>query len=539
MSSPDFADLSARVAAFIAADHRGGERVGPFTIHFDRQTANIWRNYAVPDIGALPTSADVEALLAAFDRADRTPRLEYVPASAPAVEPALLAAGFTVEDRSPVLGCRAGEAIDLPIPDGISFALVADEADLLDVARLQHAGYQDPEPAGAVDVARLTALIGRGGIVALARDTATGEPIGTGLSTDVHDGASELAAVATAASHRRRGIGSGLIALLARTMHERGADLVWLEQEPVLPEILYSRAGFRRGAEKLWISRPAGVLVAGAARLHPVPTTRAQAILDGDLSNLGGARPGDGWPHADTSGGMWMVANKGVEGFLITLDGVVIGDAGAMTNGTEAMYAITLVDAYQRSDLAIGVAGALHALLAARTGVVSVANGSRGAADRRPPTLAASERDTLLAFLGYLRECLIGKLDDLSEEAARRNLVDSGTTLLGLVKHVAATEYSWLAVTFAGGSTDDEPDEHLSATDTVESVATLARAVGVRSEEIVCGCEDPGTLAASPAPASATRYTLRWILVHLVEEVGRHAGHADILRELIDGRVGR
>ena len=539
MSSHVSADLSVRVAAAIAAGQLGGERVGPFTAHFDRHTASVWRSYAVPDIGAAPTPSEVAALVELFDQRDRTPRLEYVPASAPAVEPALLAGGFTVEDRSPVHGCWPGEATDLPTPDGFTLTLVESAEDLLDVARLQHAAYLDPAPAGPADVARLTALISRGGVVALARDAVTGAPASTGLSTELHDGASELAAVATAAGVRRRGLASALMALLARSMHQRGAELVWLEQEPALPAELYGRAGFTPGTEKLWISRPAGVLIAGPARLHPVPVSRAQAILDGDLTDLGRARPGPGWPHADTTAGMWMVVNHGVQAYLITVDNIVVGDAGVMLDGTAATYAVTLAEPASHGDLGATVAAALHAELAARPGVQTVTDGSRPAADRRPPDLAGSERDTLLAFIGYLRECLIGKLDDLSEEAARSSPVPSGTSLLGLVKHVATTEHAWLLYRFAGGDAADVPAEDLVDTDTIASVVAAARAVGARCEELVRGCPDLTTPAVHAHGSVVTPRSLRWILVHLVEEVGRHAGHADIIREQLDGRVGR
>src|SRR5882672_3315499 len=94
-SSPESigaAELSRRVAAYVVASVASGTRVGPFTVHFDDHTANVWRNYAVPDIGASPSAVDVAALLDLFADRDRTPRLEYVPDAAPDVEPALVAA---------------------------------------------------------------------------------------------------------------------------------------------------------------------------------------------------------------------------------------------------------------------------------------------------------------------------------------------------------------------------------------------------------------------------------------------------------------
>src|SRR5215813_9647814 len=197
-------DLGTRVAESIATARDGGTRIGPFTSGFDADTANVWRNYAVPDRGATPTAADVEALIEAFERRDRTPRLEYLPATAPAVEPALVSAGFTIEGRSPVYGCRNGEASALEAPDGVAIALVTDVSDLLDAVRVQNAAYDEPAPAGPRDVSRLAALNQRGGIVALARDATTGQPVGSGLCEAHPHGVSELAAVGVVDGYRRR-----------------------------------------------------------------------------------------------------------------------------------------------------------------------------------------------------------------------------------------------------------------------------------------------------------------------------------------------
>jgi ribosomal protein S18 acetylase RimI-like enzyme/uncharacterized damage-inducible protein DinB len=536
-SSPESigaAELSRRVAAYVVASVASGTRIGPFTVHFDDHTANVWRNYAVPDIGASPSAVDVAALLDLFADRDRTPRLEYVPDAAPDVEPALVAAGFTAEFRSPVFGCVRGNASDRQPPDGITFTLVTADADLLDAVRVQNAAYDEPAPAGQIDVQRLAALNSRGGIVVLARDAATGAPVGSGLCESATDGMSELAAIGVTEPYRRRGIGSAMTAFLARAMRANGAELIWLEREPHVEDRMYELAGFTRGAEKLWISRPNGVIVAGPVRLHPISAERAQAIVDGDFSGL---TPDDDWPHEDTAAGMWMVANKGAEGWLITRDGVVIGDAGAMVVDGAAVFAFGLGEPYRSNDLRTTISTALADTLRTRPGTRSVADESPTAIDHRPPKLVAAERDTLLAFVTYLRECLIAKLDGMSEQDARRPMVASGTSLLGLVKHVAGMEHRWIAYSFAGGSAEDIPDEELVSDDTIASVIAAARAVGEQTERIVEGCDDVETPAAETFGGQPL--TLRWILVHLVEEIGRHAGHADILREQIDGTVGR
>ncbi|MFD7943666.1 GNAT family N-acetyltransferase, partial [Streptomyces sp. NPDC059744] len=96
----------ARTLAQRSPDHL---RIGPFTVRHNPDWQLKYANYAIPDQGAEPTAADVQALIAAFRERDRMPRLEYLPGGAPAVEPALRAAGFTVENRAPILACALGD----------------------------------------------------------------------------------------------------------------------------------------------------------------------------------------------------------------------------------------------------------------------------------------------------------------------------------------------------------------------------------------------------------------------------------------------
>lgn len=253
-------ELTRLVAGYIRASLQRSPvvRVGPFSVWYDPATANVWRNYAVPDDGAVPDAEDVAALVAWFRARGRTPRLEYVPAAAPAVEGALRRAGFVVEGRPPLMACRPGEVVAPPAVDGVTVTVVAGDGDLYDVAVAQHAAYGEPEPPGPADVARLRATVERGGVVVLARDTGTGEPVGGGLCTAPVDGVSELAAVGVIASHRRRGIATATTALLTLTAHARGARLVWLEPAGEREAAVYARVGFRPSGHKLWISLPEG-----------------------------------------------------------------------------------------------------------------------------------------------------------------------------------------------------------------------------------------------------------------------------------------
>jgi uncharacterized damage-inducible protein DinB len=159
--------------------------------------------------------------------------------------------------------------------------------------------------------------------------------------------------------------------------------------------------------------------------------------------------------------------------------------------------------------------------------------------DRGPVAFAAGEAATQLRFLDYLRDSVARKLTGLSEADARRPLVPSGTTLLWLGKHVAAAEALWLRHYFTAEVPFDAlPDEDDLTTDTIESVTALLTATGHRTREIVCAHSNLDQLTALNVHRHG-HVTLRWILTHLVEELARHAGHADILRELTDGTTGR
>ena len=158
-------------------------------------------------------------------------------------------------------------------------------------------------------------------------------------------------------------------------------------------------------------------------------------------------------------------------------------------------------------------------------------------ADHRTPFTLSDERQTLLDFLGYLRECVVRKAADLDEDTVRRPGVPSGTSLLGLIKHLTRVEVAWFQWVFAGLEIT-LPANDLTDADTPASVMEAYRRACRESDAICMAVADLDRLSAragvAPEPMS-----LRWILVHMVEETARHAGHADILREQIDGATGR
>ena len=157
---------------------------------------------------------------------------------------------------------------------------------------------------------------------------------------------------------------------------------------------------------------------------------------------------------------------------------------------------------------------------------------------------AGDEKAMLSAFLDRYRETILWKLEGVTKEQASARLVPSATTLLGIVKHLAYVERGWFPIYFAGGPAnypwaEDEPDQDIdfrvSASDTVESVSRLYQEEIARSRDIVAGASlDDLSKEQNRGPR-----TLRWIMVHMIEETARHAGHADILRELTDGAIGQ
>ncbi len=153
--------------------------------------------------------------------------------------------------------------------------------------------------------------------------------------------------------------------------------------------------------------------------------------------------------------------------------------------------------------------------------------------DRRPPRTADSEKDVLLGFLDYLRDCVVEKASGVAEPAVREAGVASGTNLLGLVQHLAHVE----RFHFLGeAATDWSATFHAEPGETAEAVVDAYRQAVREANAVIAACADLSSPAARPG---RTPVTMRWALTHMVEETARHAGHMDILRELIDGSTGR
>ena len=161
---------------------------------------------------------------------------------------------------------------------------------------------------------------------------------------------------------------------------------------------------------------------------------------------------------------------------------------------------------------------------------------------------ASDPKDDFRRYLQRAREAMLWKLEGVSEYDVRRPLVPTGTNLLGLVKHVAIIEAGYLGETFGRPfpeplpwlNDDAEPNADMWATldESRQSIVDFYRRVWAHSDATIdtLDLNTLGSVAWWPADRRET--TLHRILVHLIEETNRHAGHADIVRELIDGAVG-
>ena len=159
---------------------------------------------------------------------------------------------------------------------------------------------------------------------------------------------------------------------------------------------------------------------------------------------------------------------------------------------------------------------------------------------RQPvPRNDGGELDTALAFLDFARACVLKKADGLAEEQVRRVLVGSGTNILGLVQHLTVAERVWFGHDLLGEKPERDWDFGMDvpAERSAEQVLADYRDAIEASNAAIRAVGDPAALMAEPVDGK--RLSLRWLLAHATSETARHAGHADILREQLDGVTGR
>jgi hypothetical protein len=165
-------------------------------------------------------------------------------------------------------------------------------------------------------------------------------------------------------------------------------------------------------------------------------------------------------------------------------------------------------------------------------------------------SVTSGELDTLTQFLDYFRSVLLRKSDGLDETQARARVGASRLDLLGLTRHMAGVEQWWFSQAFAGSDEasrwhdPDDPDSdfHHGPHDTLDQARAALLEEIDRSLRVVAAADSLDQLTAIDVgpPDNPDRYgrrSLRWVMVHMIEEYARHCGHADLLREAIDGTV--
>jgi uncharacterized damage-inducible protein DinB len=159
--------------------------------------------------------------------------------------------------------------------------------------------------------------------------------------------------------------------------------------------------------------------------------------------------------------------------------------------------------------------------------------------------LVQTEPEGLLAFLQHQREAVRNAAHGLRDDQARHRPTPSGLTLGGLVKHLADAERGWIdrvaGLPAGDASFDDYMATFVLADDeTLAGVLAQYEEAGARTDEVIESVDDLGRrvpLPEAPWYPDPEGCTVRWILLHLIEETARHAGHADIIREALDGAL--
>jgi uncharacterized damage-inducible protein DinB len=155
------------------------------------------------------------------------------------------------------------------------------------------------------------------------------------------------------------------------------------------------------------------------------------------------------------------------------------------------------------------------------------------APERDLPAGNSDERELLLAWLAWLREAVLGKIEGLSEADARWRPEGRLIPLLGIVNHLTHLEWRWIDGTMRGEDTSRLDEEFFPGPEvTVAKAAERYRARAAATELYV-----RATALMQPT-RNADGTDLRFVLLHLINETARHAGHADATRELLDGFVG-
>ncbi|MGW3992983.1 GNAT family N-acetyltransferase [Amycolatopsis sp. NPDC004772] len=231
---------------------RETEQVGPFLATYSPGTPHPMLNYAIPDDGAQPTAAEIDALTAAYRRRDLLPRLEYFTDVAPDLEKLLVGAGYELERRVPLMTCAPAERVDQPAPAGIRLRVPESDEDFRRMRAAQNTAFGEPAEIGDDEVEQLKTGLGAGVRHLLAEDD--GVVVGGGLALEIVDGTTEIAGIAVLEPYRGRGIAAALTAHLTREVHEAGAHTAFLTPGDLGIGNVYARVGYQPAGECVHLS---------------------------------------------------------------------------------------------------------------------------------------------------------------------------------------------------------------------------------------------------------------------------------------------
>ncbi|MGW3961944.1 GNAT family N-acetyltransferase [Amycolatopsis sp. NPDC005003] len=231
---------------------RETERVGPFLATYSPGTPHPMLNYAIPDDGARPTPAEIDALTAAYRRRDLLPRLEYFTDVAPDLEKLLVGAGYELERRVPLMTCPPAERVDRPVPAGIRLRVPESDEDFRRMREAQNTAFGEPAEIGDAEIEQLKTGLEAGVRHLLAEDD--GVVVGGGLALEIVDGTTEIAGIAVLEPYRGRGIAAALTAHLTRAVHEAGAHTAFLTPGDLGIGNVYARVGYRPAGECVHLS---------------------------------------------------------------------------------------------------------------------------------------------------------------------------------------------------------------------------------------------------------------------------------------------
>ncbi len=162
-----------------------------------------------------------------------------------------------------------------------------------------------------------------------------------------------------------------------------------------------------------------------------------------------------------------------------------------------------------------------------------------------PGPYTGSEKECLHASLNRHRDAVLWKLEGLTDEQLRRPMVPTGTNLLGLVKHLASIEFGWFCSTFGRPSEwipwdpeDGDADARVAPHETTADILAYYARARAAADKVIEEVDINHVHATVPGLWTGDEVSLRWLLIHVLEDTARHGGHMDILRELIDGSTG-